>query len=213
MKLNRKTIVARRPHYHHERQMINRGLRPVAGIDEAGRGPWAGPVVAAAVIFEPQLIPGGLQDSKKLNAAQREALFHEISACASVGIGVADVARIDEMNILQATFWAMKTAVDNLPLQPAAILIDGNQAPDFGCPTECLVKGDTISVSIAAASIIAKVTRDQIMSQLAKEYPDFGWDQNKGYGTKMHQQALQRFGITPHHRRSFKPVRMIIQET
>ena len=192
--------------------MINCGISPVAGVDEAGRGPWAGPVVAAAVVFEPQQVPSGLHDSKKLNAAQREVLFDEIMASASVGVGIADVARIDEMNILQATFWAMKAAINDLPLRPGSLLIDGNCAPAFDQPTKCVVKGDAICVSIAAASIIAKVTRDRIMLQLSRDYPDFGWEQNKGYGTQMHQQALQRFGVTPHHRRSFKPVRRAMQQ-
>ena len=195
------------PNDHYEQHFVRSGFTPVAGVDEAGRGPWAGPVVAAAVILDPQQVPQGLQDSKKLNAARREALFLEISACASVGIGIADVERIDEMNILQATLWAMQSAVEKLPQLPGGILVDGNQAPKLARPTQCVVKGDALCLSIAAASIIAKVTRDRIMRDLANEFPDYGWDSNKGYGTKAHGEALRRYGVTPHHRRSFRPVR------
>lgn len=187
---------------------------PVAGIDEAGRGPWAGPVVAAAVIIEIGDIPDGVDDSKKLTADVREALFDKITARAIVGIGVADVARIDEHNILHATLWAMAEACRALSELPAAVLIDGNRCPDeLPCPAQPLVRGDALSLTVAAASIIAKVTRDRMMIELAATHPVYGWEQNKGYGTPSHAQAIARHGVTPHHRRSFKPIQQFLAET
>ena len=183
---------------------------PIAGIDEAGRGPWAGPVVAAAVILDPGQVPEGLNDSKKLTAPIRDRLHDEIYELAEVGVGVADVARIDRDNILQATLWAMAQACISLPAMPAAALIDGNRCPALPCPAEALVKGDALSLSIAAASIIAKVTRDRIMVELAETHPGYAWERNKGYGTRDHADGLNRLGVTPHHRRSFKPVRAIL---
>lgn len=183
----------------------------VAGIDEAGRGPWAGPVVAAAVILERDNVPAGLDDSKKLTRATREALFAEISASATVGIGIADVARIDQDNILQATMWAMAQACTALCVRPAAALIDGNRCPrDLPCPAQPLIKGDALSLSIAAASIVAKVVRDRIMIRLAREHPVYGWERNKGYGTAEHVAALAEYGPCTHHRRSFRPIRDLL---
>ena len=183
----------------------------VAGVDEAGRGPWAGPVVAAAVILDESAIPTGLNDSKKLTEMRREQLFAPIRASALVGIGIIDVNIIDRDNILNATLQAMTLAIDHLPTHPAIALIDGNRCPQLSCPAKALVKGDALSLSIAAASIIAKVTRDRIMREIAKEYPQYGFEKHKGYGTKAHQEALFVHGVSPHHRRSFKPIRNLIE--
>lgn len=184
---------------------------PVCGIDEVGRGPWAGPVMAAAVILDPARIPAGLNDSKKLTAARREALVPLIMDMAQVGIGSASVAEIDEINILQATYLAMRRAIAALPTAPAFALIDGNRTPpDLPCPAQTIIKGDSISLSIAAASIVAKVARDRLMADLAAEYPGYGWETNAGYGTAAHQAGLRSHGVTPHHRRSFKPIHKIL---
>ncbi len=185
----------------------------VAGVDEAGRGPWAGPVVAAAVILDKDNIPVGLNDSKKLKEAQREQLFALITDNALVGIGLASVEIIDRDNILQATLGAMAQAIKALSPSPAIALIDGNKCPKLDCEARALIKGDQLSLSIAAASIIAKVTRDRLMCQMALEHPQYGFERHKGYGTKAHQQALTEHGITPHHRRSFKPIRKIIEHS
>ena len=178
----------------------------VAGVDEAGRGPLAGPVVAAAVILDPENIPGGLADSKALTEKRREAIAPEIFQRAKVGVGVASVEEIDDINILWATMLAMKRAAEALPAKPDVCLIDGNRAPDLSCATQTIVKGDARSLSIAAASIIAKTTRDKIMRDLAKEFPQFSWEKNKGYGARAHMDALKKFGPTQHHRKSFAPV-------
>ncbi len=199
------------PDYRHETALHQKFNGQVAGVDEAGRGPWAGPVIAAAVILDPHNIPPGLNDSKKLNEARREQLFAPICESSLVGTGIASVETIDRDNILKATLGAMAQAIENLSSAPAVALIDGNRCPDLGCPAVALVKGDQLSLSIAAASIIAKVTRDRLMRELAVEFPQYGFDQHKGYGTKAHQQALTEYGITPHHRRSFKPIRNIIE--
>ncbi len=198
------------PGFTHEQELINKFGAPIAGIDEAGRGPWAGPVVAAAVILNESNVPDGLNDSKKLTEIVREKLFTAIMAQAHVGVGIAEVARIDHDNILQATLWAMAQACKALPEIPAAALIDGNRAPSLPCPAETLVKGDALSLSVAAASIIAKVTRDRIMVALANSHPGYAWERNKGYGTRDHADGLERLGVTPHHRRSFKPVQKIL---
>jgi len=179
----------------------------VAGIDEAGRGPLAGPVVAAAVILNPNNIPNGLDDSKKLVAAVRERLFEALQGCAAIGIGQASVAEIDRLNILEAAMLAMRRACAALPFLPDACLVDGRTDPRLPVATCLLVKGDCRSLSIAAASIIAKVTRDRIMTELAKDFPAYGWDQNAGYGVPFHLRALALVGPSPHHRRSFLPVR------
>lgn len=178
----------------------------VAGVDEAGRGPWAGPVVAAAVVLRPETAPSGLDDSKKLTEKRREALYDALQACAEIGVGVAAVEEIDRLNILQASMLAMTRAIDALPAPPALCLIDGNQAPITPMPTKTIVKGDAISSSIAAASIIAKVTRDRMMADLAAAFPGYGWERNKGYGAPAHRAGLDAHGVTPHHRRSFAPI-------
>lgn len=187
--------------------------QPVCGVDEVGRGPWAGPVVTAAVILDPANIPTGLNDSKKLTAARREGLFEKINASAHVAIGMASVEEIDRINILQATFLAMRRAVEALGVSPAFALIDGNKIPPaLVCDARAIVKGDSRSVSIAAASIVAKVTRDRLMCDLSATYPGYAWETNMGYGTKAHQEGLARLGVTPHHRRSFKPIHKMLCE-
>lgn len=183
---------------------------PIAGIDEAGRGPWAGPVVAAAVVLDPDNIPAGIADSKALDADAREVLYARIVKCAEVGVGIADVARIDRDNILQATLWAMGDAVKNLKLKPRLALIDGNKAPRLSCATRTIVKGDALCLSIAAASIVAKVTRDRMMIELAIAHPGYGFEKHKGYGTPEHQAAIVRLGVCSMHRRSFKPVQLAL---
>lgn len=194
------------PDFSLEHSFITQGLGPVAGVDEVGRGPLAGPVVAAAVILDPQRLPLESNDSKKLTPAKRDKLFAEIMTSAQVGIGQASVAEIDDINILQATFLAMRRAIAALPQQPALLLVDGNRAPDFGIPTRTIISGDAKVLSIAAASIIAKVTRDRLMVELAHTHPQYDWPSNAGYGTAKHLQALQQFGVTPHHRRTFRPI-------
>jgi ribonuclease HII len=188
---------------------------PVAGIDEAGRGPWAGPVVAAAVILDPSKmtpeLTAGLDDSKKLRKPVRELLYGHIRAVAAHGVGQANVEEIDRLNILQATMLAMRRAFENLPEAPQYAIVDGNRDPGLGVPTRCLVGGDASSLSIAAASIIAKVTRDRLMEGLAREFPGYGWEKNAGYGTKLHQQGLAEKGVTPHHRKTFAPIAKLIK--
>ena len=180
---------------------------PVAGIDEAGRGPLAGPVFAAAVILDGARIPVGLNDSKKLTAAQREVAFDKIMAQAlAVSVGRCDVEEIDALNILGATMLAMRRAVDGLSLKPVHALVDGNRAPALACPLDTVIEGDGKSLSIAAASIVAKVLRDRVMCALDLEFPRYNWAQNKGYGTRDHMAALNEFGPTAHHRLSFAPV-------
>ncbi|HEX6611779.1 MAG TPA: ribonuclease HII [Hyphomicrobiaceae bacterium] len=183
---------------------------PVAGIDEAGRGPWAGPVVAAAVILDPTRIPAGIDDSKALEPDDREAIYARLIAVAEIGVGIADVRRIDRDNILNATMWAMAQAMRKLQSKPRLALIDGNRAPDLRCQTRTVVGGDAKCLSIAAASIIAKVTRDRLMIALGQELPNYGFERHKGYGTPEHQTAIGRHGVTPHHRRSFRPVQMAL---
>jgi ribonuclease HII len=184
---------------------------PICGVDEAGRGPWAGPVVAAAVILDPTRIPQGIDDSKALNADERERLFERISVTAlAIGVGVGDVERIDRDNILAATMWAMAEAVGQLSNRPRLAIIDGNRAPRLACQSRTIVKGDAKCLSIAAASIIAKVTRDRLMIALAREMPGYGFERHKGYGTPEHRAALVRLGLTPQHRRSFKPVQLAL---
>lgn len=182
----------------------------VAGIDEAGRGPWAGPVVAAAVILNPSCTPAGLADSKKLSAKRRTELAAALWKCARIGVGLANVAEIDALNVGKATLLAMSRAVANLPVAPTTAIVDGIWKPRLTCPAYTVVKGDAKSLSIAAASIIAKVTRDRMMLELAQTCPGYGWESNKGYGARAHREGLDRFGITEHHRRSFNPVRSMI---
>lgn len=199
------------PGFAHELRILARVTGLVAGVDEAGRGPLAGPVVAAAVIFERGRIPRGLDDSKKLTHEEREKLFDKIHARAiAVGVGEASVDEIDLVNIRQATHLAMARAVRALTPAPVFALVDGNDAPALPCPCETLIGGDGISASIAAASIIAKVTRDRLMVALHEQHPVYCWDRNKGYGTPDHLSALATHGCTPHHRRSFAPVHTIL---
>ncbi len=178
----------------------------VCGVDEAGRGPLAGPVVAAAVILDPAHLPPGLNDSKKLTAKRREALYDLIRDQAQVGVGMASVEEIDRINILAASMLAMARAVAALPATPAHALIDGNRSPELPCPATPVVKGDSRSLSIAAASIVAKVTRDRMMVEMAAEFPAYGFERHMGYGTKQHLEALEKAGACPHHRKSFAPV-------
>lgn len=187
------------------------GTTRIAGVDEAGRGPWAGPVVAAAVILDPNDIPAGLDDSKKLTARKRDFLFEEITRTSTVAFALCSPSQIDRKNILRASLDAMAEAVGKLTPLPEGILVDGNQTPPGSIPCKTIVGGDGRSLSIAAASIIAKVTRDRIMQKLAVEHPGYGWDTNMGYGTKAHQKGLSERGVTPHHRRSFKPIRTILE--
>ncbi len=182
----------------------------IAGVDEVGRGPWAGPVLAAAAILKPDApddLLAALNDSKKLSAKKREALAEAIPECAWVGVGAASVAEIDRVNILGASRLAMCRAVTRLPVQPGACLVDGTRLPGLDCPAEAVVKGDSRSLSIAAASIVAKVLRDRLMARLAVRYPAYKWQNNAGYGTKAHQEGLAAEGVTAHHRRSFAPIR------
>jgi ribonuclease HII len=186
------------------------GSNIIAGVDEVGRGPWAGPVTVCAVILDPDNIPEGLNDSKKLTAKRRDVLFDLIMGSAEVSLVHVEVEEIDQINILQATFRGMERAVAGLP-SVDHILIDGNKTPpNLNAPATAVVKGDGKSVSIAAASIIAKVTRDRLMLDLSKSYPGYGWETNAGYGTKIHQSGLLNHGVTPHHRRSFKPIHNIL---
>lgn len=186
----------------------------IAGIDEAGRGPWAGPVVAAAVILDQAALPaalaGGLDDSKKLSAARRDELFALLPGFARIGVGRAEVDEIDRLNILQATFLAMTRAAAALDVPPDLALVDGNRPPALACAVRCVVGGDGRSLSIAAASVVAKVTRDRVMTELARRHPGYGWERNAGYGTAEHQAALARLGPTPAHRRSFRPVAALL---
>lgn len=200
------------PHYIYESRVLKRiGTGLVAGVDEAGRGPLAGPVVAAAVIFQKGKIPRGLNDSKQLDAETRDELFsHIMFSAIAVGVGEATVDEIDLINIRQATHQAMARAVRALRFQPAHALVDGNDAPALPCPCDTIIEGDAKSVSIAAASIIAKVTRDRMMAVLHETHPHYGWVKNKGYGTPEHLAALNAHGPTPHHRRSFAPVHNLL---
>jgi ribonuclease HII len=180
---------------------------PCAGVDEAGRGPLAGPVVAAAVILDRRRVPRGIDDSKKLTEAAREGLYDRIvRSSTGWGVGIVDVEEIDRLNIYHATMLAMSRAVDALGIEPGMVLVDGNALPKWRHPARAIVSGDALSRSIAAASIIAKVTRDRMMQEYDGQYPGYGWRQNKGYGTAEHRAALIELGPTPLHRRSFAPV-------
>jgi ribonuclease HII len=199
------------PHYRFESRLLKTLEGPIAGVDEAGRGPLAGPVVAAAVILDRKRIPRGLDDSKQLAEATRESLYPLIlEQAVAVGVGEASVDEIDLVNIRQATHLAMTRAVRALSVAAAFALVDGNDPPPLPCPSETLVDGDARSISIAAASIVAKVTRDRMMRSLHEEHPLYCWDTNKGYSTEEHLIALNRYGPTRHHRRSFAPVYNIL---
>ena len=202
------------PDFAYEREAGGR----VAGVDEAGRGPLAGPVVAAAVVFPrgvPAPLTGLLDDSKKLSAARRAAAFAALYACsrageAEIAVGAASVTEIFRLNILHASLLAMRRAVLRLPALPDLALIDGNRPPALPCPSRCVVGGDALSFSIAAASIVAKVVRDRAMQRLDRRYPGYGWSANAGYGTAAHIDGLRELGATPHHRAGFGPVRQMV---
>ena len=183
---------------------------PLAGVDEAGCAPLAGPVVAAAVVLDRVRFPRGINDSKALHAATREAICARLHKVARVGIGIASVEEIDSLNIYWARMLAMARAVEALGFDPAWVLVDGNACPRWERPSKAIVAGDAKCRSLAAASIVAKVTRDRIMADHAREHPGYGWETNKGYGTPEHQRALANLGVTPLHRRSFAPVRQLI---
>jgi len=200
------------PSFDLEEAMMMEHYGPVAGIDEAGRGPWAGPVVVAAVVLNPDRIPEGINDSKMLTAEVREELYFEIMATSCVGIAIGNVRRIDKINILQASLWGMRLAYRALGLPIGSALIDGNLIPRrFPAKARAVVGGDALSLSVAAASIIAKVTRDRIMVKLARRYRRYGWESNKGYGTPEHARAVKKHGVCTHHRRSFSPVERAIR--
>jgi len=201
------------PDFTAETTARTRGLVRICGVDEVGRGPLAGPVTAAAVILDPERIPEGLEDSKRLTARRRLALATEIAAVAEVSIAHASVEEIESHNILRASHLAMVRAVAGLSAPPCHVLIDGNMVPrGLDYPNETMVGGDARSLSIAAASIVAKVARDQLMAELALRHPGYGWERNSGYGTAQHMAALLDLGVTPHHRRGFKPIHNILYQ-
>jgi len=195
------------PDYSFEQAARGRGFLRIAGVDEVGRGPLAGPVTAAAVVLDPARIPEGLNDSKKLTKRARARLYEELMQVADVSIAHASVEEIDRLNILRASHLAMMRALAGLKIPADYALIDGNMLPrDLTLPAEAIIKGDAHSQSISAASIMAKTCRDCVMLSLAQQHPGYGWETNMGYGSKSHMMALQNLGVTPHHRRSFKPV-------
>jgi ribonuclease HII len=195
-----------RPTFHRERRALKRGIWPVAGCDEAGRGPLAGPVVAAAVILDPKKIPRGLDDSKKLTHEEREALYLKITATAEFSVAVGSPARIDRDNILRASLWALARAVHGLHSRPQLVFVDGRDKIDCGCDCEAVISGDAMVLSIAAASIVAKVVRDRLMMKLGEIHPGYGFERHMGYSVPEHTRALAELGPTIHHRRSFAPV-------
>jgi len=201
-----------RPTFRRERAALKRGVWPVAGCDEAGRGPLAGPVVAAAVILDPKRVPRGLDDSKKLDHETREKLYAKICACAEVAVAMAPPSRIDRDNILRASLWALARAVAALPVRPKLVFVDGRDRIDAGCDCQAVISGDAIIASIAAASIVAKVTRDHLMVRLALAHPGYGFERHMGYSVPEHFEALDRLGPTIHHRRSFAPVAALLGE-
>jgi ribonuclease HII len=201
------------PTYKYEEKLKLQGYSNIVGVDEVGRGPIAGPVFAAAVVLDPNHIPMGLNDSKKLSAKKRNLILSEIMKHADVSVGSASEREIEETNILQASHLAMVRAIDGLKSVPGYILIDGNLVPSsLDIPATALIRGDASSVSIAAASIVAKVKRDLVMCDLGQHFPGYGWEKNAGYPTQQHLSALQDLGITPHHRRTFRPVRNILYQ-
>jgi ribonuclease HII len=191
------------PDLKHERRYARLHKGPVAGVDEAGRGPLAGPVVAAAVVLDPKCVPEGIDDSKVLTAAKRADLCARLLACAKVGVGISSVEEIDSLNIFWATMLAMTRAVEALGFVPAMVLVDGNRCPNWEHRSTAIVSGDALCLSIAAASIVAKHRRDCMMDEYDSLYPGYGWRSNKGYSAKVHQEALRTLGPTPLHRRSF----------
>jgi ribonuclease HII len=195
-----------RPTFRRERAAIKRGVWPIAGCDEAGRGPLAGPVVAAAVVLDPKRVPRGLDDSKKLDPKTREKLHAKICANAEVSVAIAPPWRIDRDNILRASLWALARAVAGLSVRPQLVFVDGRDRIEVSCDCQAVVSGDAILASIAAASIVAKVTRDRLMTRLGLLYPGYGFEHHKGYSVPAHFEALTRLGPTIHHRRSFAPV-------
>lgn len=208
-----RAMIKTTPTFEYETKARKAGFAAVCGVDEVGRGPLAGPVTAAAVILDPHNIPDGLNDSKKLTAKKRDALYDLIMAQADVSIADATVEEIDTHNILRASHIAMVRAIEGLKTKADYALIDGNQTPrGLKLKSETLIKGDSLSQSIAAASIVAKVWRDRLMVALSQQYPHYGWDTNAGYGTKVHQEGLKCHGVTPHHRRSFAPVHNILYQ-
>jgi ribonuclease HII len=214
------TLAKAMPDLSYERRLIEAiavaGPCPIAGLDEVGRGPWAGPVIACAVVLPDALaddaglspeIVSTIDDSKKLSAKNRDTLYAQLCEAVPYGLGSASAEEIDTLNILQASLLAMRRALSALPRPVMGALVDGNRDPKLCLPTRLIVKGDSHSLSIAAASIIAKVHRDRLMAQLAQDYPGYGWERNMGYGTKAHQDSLKLLGVTPHHRKSFAPIR------
>jgi ribonuclease HII len=205
-KLPKGVIAIAPPSFRRERALIRRGIWPVAGCDEAGRGPLAGPVVAAAVVLDPKNVPKGIDDSKRLTPERREELFEEICATSSFAVAFASTARIDRDNILRASLWALAGAVRALPEMPKHVFVDGRDRIDTACECEAVIGGDGLIVSIAAASIIAKVTRDRLMCALAQDCPGYGFESHKGYSVPEHLRALDRLGPSAHHRSFFAPV-------
>jgi ribonuclease HII len=202
-----------RPSFRRERSAMRRGVMPVAGCDEAGRGPLAGPVVAAAVILDPDRIPKGLNDSKKLSFDERERLYLKICASAQVAVAFGSTSRIDRDNILQASLWALARAVRALPIRPRLVFVDGRDKIAVECDCEAVISGDALVLSIAAASIVAKVTRDRLMIRLGAAHPGYGFERHMGYSVPEHFAALERLGPTIHHRRSFAPIAAHFGET
>ena len=212
--------IANAPDYSLETELGAPGVT-IAGVDEVGRGAWAGPVVAAAVILDAEKIPAGVCDSKQLTKASRESLFEQLCKSCIFAVGIIEREEIDRSNILKASLEAMQVAIGSLAKLPQALLIDGKQTPPLpasmasmasmdSVPMHPIVKGDSKSLSIAAASIVAKVTRDRIMTELSREHPEYGWERNAGYGTVAHREALERFGVSGQHRRSFAPIHKIL---
>jgi len=200
------------PDFSLENEQRERFPGPVVGLDEVGRGPWAGPVVAAAVVLHddaPADLLAALDDSKKLSPRRREVLAVMLPEVAAIGLGAASAGAVDRLNVLRASMLAMQRALVALPIEPGSALVDGNRLPDLACPAKAVVKGDGRSLSIAAASIAAKVVRDRLMARLGERYPAYGWRSNAGYGTAKHRAALRAVGVTRHHRWSFAPVRAI----
>jgi ribonuclease HII len=205
-KSSSRVVVVTRPHFRRERALMKQGVWPVAGCDEVGRGPLAGPVVAAAVILDPDRIPRGIDDSKRLTREEREKLFDKICATSFVAVAAAPPWRIDRDNILRASLWALARAVHGLPQAPQHVFVDGRDKIDVTCNCDAVIGGDGLVLSIAAASVVAKVTRDRLMCKLAKDHPRYGFDSHMGYAVPEHLAALDRHGPTVHHRRFFAPV-------